>query len=323
MLRARLFAICLFLLLAAVCVRSTQGIGEGEWIIKYSLENLDSGQIILERDFQTGETREYVSLFGDTELKVTFTVDVAVSAPHINLRIATDMKHSNLEDRYWELHSKDYPVVNYNPNQPYFEFNQIKGTLSVSCYGRIPRGITEEQVDGFVLHKPVNYSLIELTSPGGETLDQVIHPVLDAELDEFQNLLEKREDKLQTLRDTGVAPGYIELFESVVKQAETQAELGLVEEAIALLDLLTVSQEPVSSILEILFLPAIGISSVAAVALGFVFLRARGKTNYVLSVIEDQIKDLEGLTLRASKVDRTISSRLETIRDRLKSLIWA
>ncbi|MDH5375392.1 MAG: hypothetical protein OEW95_06220 [Candidatus Bathyarchaeota archaeon] len=321
--KARLFAICLFLLLASVYVTSTHGIGEGEWIIKYSLENLDTGQIILQRDFQTGETREYVSLFGDTELNVTFTVDVAVSAPHINLRIATDMKHSNIQDRYWQLHSKDYPVVNYNPNQPYFEFNQIKGTLSVSCYGRIPRGITEEQVDGFVLHKPVNYSLIELTSPGGETLDQVMNAVLDAELDEFQNLLEKKEDKLQNLRDTGVAPGYIELFESVVNQAKAQAELGLVEEAIALLDLLAVSQEPVSSIMEMLFLPAVGILSVAVAAIGFVFLRTRGKIHYVLSIIEDQIKDLEGLTLRASKVDRTISSRLETIKDRLKGLIWA
>jgi hypothetical protein len=41
---------------------------------------------------------------------------------------------------------------------------------------------------------------------------------------------------------------------------------------------------------------------------------------YVLLVIEDQIKDLEGLTLRASKVDRSISSSLESVKDRLKSI---
>jgi hypothetical protein len=50
-------------------------------------------------------------------------------------------------------------------------------------------------------------------------------------------------------------------------------------------------------------------------------LRARGKNSYVQLVIEDQIKDLEGLTLRASRVDRTISSSLEGIKDRLKSLV--
>jgi hypothetical protein len=318
-----MLAISFFLLLIAVSVTPIHGAGEGEWIIEYRVEDLKTGQIILERDFQTGETSDYFPLIPGAELNVTFTVDVAITATYVNLKLTTSMEHSTVQDRYWQLHSKDYPVVGYNPNNPYVEFNQVEGNLVMSCYGRIPNGITEEKVDGFVLHKPVNYSLIKLTSPSGQVLDQIKHDVVNAKIDEYQNLLEKREDKLKTLKDTGVAPGYIELFESVIDQAETQAELGFVDEAIALLDLLTVSQEPVSSIVEILFLPAMGILSVAAVALGFVFLRARGKINYVLSVIEDQIKDLEGLTLRASKVDRTISSRLETIRDRLKSLIWA
>lgn len=320
--RIKLSIISLFLLLIATSMTPAHGAGEGEWIIKYRVEDLKTGQIILERNFQTGETSDYVPLIPGAELNVTFTVDVAVTAPN-NLKLTTSMGHSTVQDRYWQLHSTGYPVVNYNPNNAYVEFNQVTGTLVMSCYGRIPVGITEEKIDGFVLHKPVNYSLVKLTSPSNEILDQINPAVIDAELDEYQNLLEKREDKLQNLQNTGVAPGYIEIFESVLDQAETLAEVGFVDEAIALLDTLAVSQEPVSSIMETLFLPAMVILSVAAIALGFVFLRARGKVNYVLSVIEDQIKDLEGLTLRASKVDRTISSRLETIRDRLKGLIWA
>jgi hypothetical protein len=69
------------------------------------------------------------------------------------------------------------------------------------------------------------------------------------------------------------------------------------------------------------FLPAIGILAAAAVAFVFLFMRARGKIKYVAMVLEDQIKDLEGLTLRASKIDRTISSSLTTIEDRLKRLV--
>jgi hypothetical protein len=38
-------------------------------------------------------------------------------------------------------------------------------------------------------------------------------------------------------------------------------------------------------------------------------------------VLEDQIRDLEGLTLRASRVDRTISTSLESVKDRLKSVV--
>jgi hypothetical protein len=68
-------------------------------------------------------------------------------------------------------------------------------------------------------------------------------------------------------------------------------------------------------------LPAIGIAAAAAVVFAFMFMRARGKSSYVQLVIEDQIKDLEGLSLRASKIDRTFSSSLESVKDRLKNLV--
>jgi uncharacterized membrane protein YciS (DUF1049 family) len=230
---------------------------------------------------------------------------------------------STIEDRYWQLGSQAYEFVDYNPAQYYVEFQQVAGNFTIICYGRIPIGITQEGINGFVLHKAEELTLIKLTSPSGELLDQIKSDVLDAELAEYRNLLEKREDKLETLKDSGVAPGYIEMYEDVLEQAEIQAELGFVDEAIALLDLLSVSQEPVSSTVEVLFLPIMAGLAIAVVAVGFLYLRARSNRNYILSVIEDQIRDLEGVTLRASKFDRTISSRLESIKERLKKLIWA
>ena len=71
-----------------------------------------------------------------------------------------------------------------------------------------------------------------------------------------------------------------------------------------------------------IFLPVMVALVVAVVAIAFLYLRVRSKRNYVLAVIEDQIKDLEGVTLRASKLDRTISSRLESIKEKLKNLVW-
>jgi len=321
-LRMKLFGLCLFLFLVTTSMIPVHGVGEGEWIVNYRVEDLKTGQLILESDFQTGEINEYVPLFAGSELVVTITVDVAITATYANLKLATNLEPSTIEDRYWQLESQDYQFVDYNPAQKYVEFQQVKGTFTITCYGRIPTGITQEKIDGFVLHKPEDYVLIKLTSPSGELLDQIKRDVLDAELDEYRNLLEKKEDKLETLKNSGVAPGYIEIYEGVLEQAEAQAELGFVDEAIAILDLLAVTQEPVSSSVEILFLPIMGGLAIALVAVGFLYLRARGKSNYVLSVIEDQIRDLEGLTLRASKLDKTISSRLESIKERLKKLIW-
>ena len=96
---------------------------------------------------------------------------------------------------------------------------------------------------------------------------------------------------------------------------------GLTDNAIAMLDSLDVANAPAGALLQILFLPLIVVFGVAAVLFAFLFMRNRGKVGYFRLVIEDQIKDLEGLTLRASKIDRTISSNLASIEDRLKRLV--
>ncbi|MCJ7793562.1 hypothetical protein MUP42_01370, partial [Candidatus Bathyarchaeota archaeon] len=67
--------------------------------------------------------------------------------------------------------------------------------------------------------------------------------------------------------------------------------------------------------------PIIGVLAVVAVVFVVMFLRVRGKISYFQLVVEDQIKDLEGLTLRAQKIDRTMSSNLESVKERLKRLV--
>ena len=321
-LKMKSFGLCFLLLLIVVSVAPVYCVGEGELIIKYMVEDLETGQVYIEHDFETGEIIEYAPLFDGSELNVTVTVNVAITVSHVNLRITTNLEHSSIQDRYWQLHSQGYQFEDYNPNQQYLEFKQVKGTFTVSCYGKVPKGITKNNIDGYVLHEPKDFVLIKLNGPNGELLDQIKNEVIDAEIDEYRNLLQKRDEKLETLKSTGVALGYVELFESVLDQAEVQAELGFVDEAISLLDLLLVSQEPVSSTAEILFLPIMGGLAIGVVAIGFLYMRARSRRSYVLSVIEDQIKDLEGLTLRVSKFDRTLSSRLDSMKERLKKLIW-
>jgi len=76
------------------------GIGTGEWIVNYRVEDLETGQLILESAFETGEIIQYVPLFVGSELLVTITVDVALTATYANLRLATNLAPSTIEDRY-------------------------------------------------------------------------------------------------------------------------------------------------------------------------------------------------------------------------------
>jgi hypothetical protein len=314
-LRTRALAVCLILVLTIVSstfITSTQGVGTGEWITNYKVEDTKTGQLMLEADFPGGP-RTISPIYPGAELKVTFTVKIDVTSPTTLLNLRNNMAKSLIKDVYLEQVSQDYKLQAYNPNDVRVQFYQTKGQLVMTLYGRIPPDLTKD--------KPIDYLVVTLYGPSGETMDNIKLTVVTAATGEYQTLLSQKEEKLRSLIDSGVAQGYIELFENVIKESKNQAALGNSESAIALLNTLSVSNEPGGRpILEGLFFPAVGILIAVSAVLAFLFIRGRGKMQYVLLTIEDQIKDLEGLTLRASKVDRTISSSLETVKDRLKSI---
>jgi hypothetical protein len=308
-------SICLVLLLTVVVsVAPAYGVGEGEWITKYTVKDANTDQILIEVDFETGTNRSYAPILPGAELTVTFTVNVVVTGG--NLRLSTSMLHPTASDTFWSLVTVNYTTnfVNYNPNSAAVEFNAVKGTFEMICHGKIKTYLASTVF-------PVPVTLVQLSSSGGDVLDQIKPNVVNAAMDEYYNLLAQKEEKLLSLKGSGVAAGYVELFENVIDQAKALADEGYVENAVALLNALAVSSEPASSVMEAIFLPLIGVTAALAVVFGFMFLRNKGKIKYVLLVLEDQIKDLEGLTLRASKIDRTLSSSLDSVKDKLKSLV--
>ena len=309
--KTKVLAISLIVLLTFVSfgtIITTKGApGEGDWITNYSVEDPTTGQLMVEVNFDTGENQTLSSIFAGSELAITFTVDIPSTSPNTVLNLKTSMLHSQIEDVYWKLVSQDYDLIAYNPNSQDVSFYQTKGKLVLTLYGRVP--VTA------VRDIPVQYLVVTLYS-SGEALDNIKLRVVTAAMDEFDTIYEQKAEKLQSLKDNGVAPGYIEIYENVLNESRVQAEQGNVESAIGMLNALSVSNEPASSAIEGLFLPLIGVLVAVSVVLGFMFIRGRGKMQYVLLVLEDQIRDLEGLTLRASRVDRTISTSLENVKTR-------
>jgi hypothetical protein len=318
-LKIKLFATLFILILVASALTAltvpVHAISEnGEWITQYRIEDNNSGQLLMEVNFATDTNITYAGIFGGAELKVTFTINIPFSQPSAVFKLTTSMQHSSITDRYWELISQNYTLSNsYNPNQNTVLFTPLQGQLVMSCFGRIPTGTGST--------KPAPFILVRLTDPSGTTLDQIRPAVISAEMDEFRVLLEQKEEKLQSLKDSGVAQGYINLYSNVLNQSQSIAALGDSDSAIALLNSLPNSNEPVTSNWELLFFPAVGALAAIVIILALVFMRARGKLSYITLVVEDQIKDLEGLTLRTSKIDRTISSNLDSVKERLKNVV--
>jgi hypothetical protein len=315
--KTKVIAICLLVLLTVVsfgAIMTTKAdAGEGDWITSYSVVNPQTQELMLEVDFATGENTSYAPIFAGSEVAVTFTVDVSSSSPSTILKLKTSMIHSQLEDVYWKKVTLDYELVGYDPNDQTVQFYQTKGELTMTLYGRIPVTVVRDI--------PVQYLVVTLYSPAGETLDNIMVKVVTAEMSKYDTLLMEKQDKLQTLKDSGVAAGYIDFYENVLNESIAQANEGNVDSAIAMLNTIPSSNEPASSTVESIFLPVVGVLVALTAVFGVMFLRGRGRMQYVLMVLEDQIRDLEGLTLRASRVDRTISSSLDSVKDRLKSIV--
>ena len=107
-----------------------------------------------EVDFDTNVNRDYASIFAGAEVNVTFSVNLAVTNPSSKLTLRTNMQHSNIEQGFWEKQSLDYVLLDYNPNSAFVEFNQVRGTLSISLYGKIPSTIAS--------NIPVDYIFVTL-----------------------------------------------------------------------------------------------------------------------------------------------------------------
>ena len=315
--RTKVLAVCLLLVLIFVSVgfvaTTKADVGEGDWFVSYTIEDPNTGELLVDVDFEADEERILGSIFGGSELEITFTVDVGVTSPNTLLKLKTAMAHSNLEDTYWELVSKEYELTAYNPNSQDVQFYQAQGELTMKLYGRVPQNIAQDIA--------VDYRVVTLYGPAGETLDLIEVRVVTAETSEYETLFLEKEDELRSLKESGVDPGYLELYENVLNESKIQADEGYVEAAIGMLNTLDVDDVPAYSTVEGLFLPVVGALVAIVVVFGIMFLRGRGRIQYVMMVLEDQIRDLEGLTLRASRVDRTISTSLESVKDRLKSVV--
>ncbi|MBT0159268.1 hypothetical protein G4O51_04710 [Candidatus Bathyarchaeota archaeon A05DMB-2] len=311
--KVKLFAACLFLLLtaASLSIMPTHAATEGHWITSYTVEDAQTGQKLIEADFALSDEPTVLSpVVSGAELVITFTVNVVVGGSG-NLKLSSYMQKPS-SGTYWELIPGDYDLgAGFTPNAASFEFNWQKGTFEMIAYGQAKK----------VTAAAINSTLIQLSGATGDVLDAIKVDILTAGASDFQNLYNQKEAKLQSLIDSGVDAGYITLYGNMLNQSKALVNKGYVNEAIALLNAIPSSGEPMGSALQMIMIPAIGVAAAGAVVFAFLFLRARGKNSYTQMVIEDQIKDLEGLTLRASKIDRTIASNLETVKDRLKRLV--
>ena len=322
--RTGLATLFLIIIMAPLLATGAAGLEE-RWIVAYKVVDLSSRQLILERDFELDRDIQNAPLLAGGEYNLTIFLDVGLTAAYANLTLSVNLDHASNIDRYWEIHTTDLNLTeDYNPNEDEFKFRQVEGRYRVSTFGRIPvnRTVTDLGHD-HSLHRPVNHRFIQLTGPDGSLLSEVALTVIDSEIDGYRYYLGQREADLVGYQETQVDPAFISLFESLIALAEAQAEAGFVGTAQSILESIDIDIPPVrteATFQEKYFLPAVGGLGALVVILGALFFRANGRLSFTKMIVEDQIRELEGLTLRASRTDRNLGQKLQEINDKLKEM---
>jgi len=316
-LKNKILALSLLIILTTMMIMSfspAKAVGEGQWITTYTIED-SSGQLLVQYDPITNTTNTLAPVLPGADIKVTFTINIIAQVGD-TLRLSTSLQKSTSHPSgYWDLQSTTYDMgTNYNPASQSTTFQSTAGeTFDMVLYGKVPTSVSP-------LAQTIN--LVSLYGgSGGTALDQITVQATSPGLANFNVLYSQQETKLKGLISSGVAQGYIDIFTNVLNASRTIANAGDVKDATALLSSLNASNAPVTSATEMLFIPVIAVLAVVAVIFVVLFLRIRGKISYFQLVVEDQIKDLEGLTIRVSKIDRAMSSSLESVKDRLKRLV--
>jgi hypothetical protein len=246
------------------------------------------------------------------QIYCTFTVNVFTGGSG-DLSLSTSL-HQLLQGEYWQLVTQNYTLGNvFNPNSNHAQFVWAQGTFTMTVYGIVP---TPSSTTGLA---PVN--VVSLYGPDGSVLSQITAYSTSAGMASFLTLYNQKNANLNSLISSGVNSGYIQLYTSVLNESQVVAYAGDVTDATAMLNDLNSANAPPSSTAQALFIPLIAVVAVVAVLFAFLWFRVRGKVSYFQLVVEDQIKDLEGMTLRISKIDRAMSANLESVKDRLKRLV--
>jgi hypothetical protein len=306
-------------------VNPVRAAGEDAWIVSYQLNELTTGQLILKWDAESDQLVQNAPVFAGAEYNLTFVINIRLNAPHaeLTLNLSPDWIHSSMEDEFWDIHTLEIELTgDYNPNSPMVTFAQNEGLYKISTFGLIRSGLTTSLEDsGFTLHKPTTLTTLRLLGPDSTTLDTIKLNVIDSTIDEYYLVLNQREDDLSRFRNTEVDPAYIQLYEKFMNVAKEQAELGLVDTAIDLLETLEIELTPVqtsASWQEQYFLPVAAVLLLAAGLMGFLFMRTNSRSSFVAMIVEDQIRELEAIQARAQRIDRNLAQRLQDINDRLK-----
>lgn len=229
---------------------------------------------------------------------------------------------------YWALHTSQYPGYDrtlFTASEKTVNFNYTQGTLKLSAYFAVPVNFTipiakysTPSGNGTVtLHLPQNNIVFISVVPQGSTsAGSFSASVQDQDIQTYLATY----SQASNLVPSGKIPStYQTLVNSIIAQAQGLDQLGLPDNATALLNTLVPAEFPVppSSSLQTTLLAGLAAAVIVIVLLAVLTLRSRGRSGYSTGIINDVQKELAVLEVTAAKYDKGLADKLKAVRDKL------
>ena len=250
---------------------------------------------------------------------INFEIEIGATLSD-NILLTTSME--KFGNSFWTLNN-NYQGVDtsiWTPGSPSITFQAVEGTAQFTLYGKIPESITEKDVIDMdkTVHALELVPLLVMSLDSMEILDERTYTITDQTIISYDALLQSKLEKLDSISMEGK---YNFLALEIVSEAEYLTTFGLYDDAIQLLNTIPDSDYPAPPSTTTLFIIVSAILGITTIAFALLFVRTRSSSSYLSSSVSEKADKLDLLLIKASRIDKSLSDDLETIKRELKELV--
>ncbi len=256
-------------------------------------------------------------LMAGASYKISFALQIPKGVSD-QIILKTDLKLITSTGRYWDLDAAYFKerLQNINPAREQISFQSDEGKPKFVLYGEVPDvSVSPKELPGQVFHLKKNVNLLLLSSASGTIKDQRAIAAIDKSIEVYQNTFAAKKAVVETL---DLDPFLLGIVAVIVKQAGDLAAAGNTDSATKILNAIPDKGWPQPPTSNTLLYFVIGVVAVIAVLFAFLMIKSRGAAGYAKNVIEDQVKKLDVVSVKAGRLgDKGLVSEINSVKDEL------
>jgi len=187
----------------------------------------------------------------------------------------------------------------------------------LSALFSVPSNITTSRSGGLTLRfAKDNFQVIQVSVTGGAMVGKAVFRISDSAIEAY---LDAQSKKSSLVPSGAIDQTYSQLVNNIIQQAQVLYQIGLPEEATALLNIVDPGNFPAPPNTSFVIFMGVGILVliVVAIALALLYLRGRTRHAFTLAIVDEVQRELSGMEVTAAKYDKNLAEKIKNIRDRL------